>query len=675
MKRHPQIQLGFLLLLLILPFLQHAQSWKVPIDSMQGRFGDIHLSKSNNNDYIIRSSEKIARVDIEGIVKEITDDPIPSARFQNRYMFDDNMYVIQHYNSFGSPTADTMDGHIINEQFEISDSFSIYSSAYLFEFVMYDRDTIHALNYYRSANEMRLETYSLSTGKLIKSVVLGTNRGTNPSRMKMTEDGRIICFNGYIDSEVWSFDRDLNLMWKVPNQLFGGLVRDVASGSNGELFLASYGSNFTDGEGYILANINKDGILLDSTFIQKYTNQDGYEFRIKNIAVQDSTIALSFSGVEFTSELFLVCLNKEFQIINTFNVKDTINRYGFSSNLISNHTGGYLIGYSEDADGDESTFESKAVIYSLDAQCNLVETPTIGGIVFYDKNKNGLKDDTEIGVSGIEMLLLPDSTTQLTDENGMYSFSTTQQESTTIELANLPAQWMTDSSAYTFTIDENTTNLQFDFPLQRVEQEPQVRLQLTSSRPKCDSEMPFWLGLQNIGNQSLTGKLRMELPNSVAPVEATEDLVWSFEDFGRRQFFFRKINLKISEEFLAGDTIRINVVFETATSYEFYLYERVVDCSTANNRRRVSPIYITNDNASHNTIQVYPNPVQSILHINGNIESDFELQLFNQLGQMVKRQSNTFSIDIDGLPNGAYFLKLISPIKNESQVFEVQISH
>ena len=62
----------------------------------------------------------------------------------------------------------------------------------------------------------------------------------------------------------------------------------------------------------------------------------------------------------------------------------------------------------------------------------------------------------------------------------------------------------------------------------------------------------------------------------------------------------------------------------------------------------------------------YPNPVQTTLHIASNTEL-LSAELYNLYGQMVlKIQPNTTSteIDVQGLPNGIYILK----VKNASQV-------
>lgn len=160
----------------------------------------------------------------------------------------------------------------------------------------------------------------------------------------------------------------------------------------------------------------------------------------------------------------------------------------------------------------------------MDAQDDLMIAPKISGIIFHDKNKDGIKDEFEEGIGNIQVLLLPDSTVQLTDRNGAYSFLTTHQDSQTIKMVDLPTKWRTDRINYLFVIDENGSNETYNFPLNAVEQVKQ----LTSSTPICDEQVSFWLSTQNINSRTISGELRMVFPNLVSPVESNSELNWQF---------------------------------------------------------------------------------------------------------------------------------------------------
>lgn len=57
-------------------------------------------------------------------------------------------------------------------------------------------------------------------------------------------------------------------------------------------------------------------------------------------------------------------------------------------------------------------------------------------------------------------------------------------------------------------------------------------------------------------------------------------------------------------------------------------------------------------------ISVYPNPAGSLLHISANGTADFELRLFNSLGQLVYFTQNLSTIDLEGFPKGIYLLNI-----------------
>jgi hypothetical protein len=62
------------------------------------------------------------------------------------------------------------------------------------------------------------------------------------------------------------------------------------------------------------------------------------------------------------------------------------------------------------------------------------------------------------------------------------------------------------------------------------------------------------------------------------------------------------------------------------------------------------------DNLFKNTILVYPNPTNSIIHIS-TIETSTQVFLYNAIGQMIiSKNSNT--MDISTLDKGVYFLKV-----------------
>ncbi len=110
---------------------------------------------------------------------------------------------------------------------------------------------------------------------------------------------------------------------------------------------------------------------------------------------------------------------------------------------------------------------------------------------------------------------------------------------------------------------------------------------------------------------------------------------------------------------------------ETATSQQNYCY-KVVGISaymeSPSNEVCVSWSWDVEENASDNSIAVYPSPTTGQLFINADgLE---QVIIYNLMGQEVMRQStntNSISMEISALPQGTYLLKAITKTDSETQ--------
>src|SRR5690606_37803798 len=70
----------------------------------------------------------------------------------------------------------------------------------------------------------------------------------------------------------------------------------------------------------------------------------------------------------------------------------------------------------------------------------------------------------------------------------------------------------------------------------------------------------------------------------------------------------------------------------------------------------------------HSEINIYPNPVSSVLNISAN-EPIKLVSVYNQLGQEVMASShfeNTLQLDMSGLPSSLYFVEITTDKSRES---------
>ena len=62
------------------------------------------------------------------------------------------------------------------------------------------------------------------------------------------------------------------------------------------------------------------------------------------------------------------------------------------------------------------------------------------------------------------------------------------------------------------------------------------------------------------------------------------------------------------------------------------------------------------ENESHHTSKLYPNPATGTVRIEG--EKSIEVQVYNTLGQLVKTVQNTNEVSLEGMPQGIYLLRV-----------------
>jgi hypothetical protein len=62
------------------------------------------------------------------------------------------------------------------------------------------------------------------------------------------------------------------------------------------------------------------------------------------------------------------------------------------------------------------------------------------------------------------------------------------------------------------------------------------------------------------------------------------------------------------------------------------------------------------ENIKKSTINIYPNPVKSILNI--KTDDKIKIELYDEIGRKVKNLSNSNVINLENLSKGIYYLKI-----------------
>ncbi|HKR07023.1 MAG TPA: T9SS type A sorting domain-containing protein [Bacteroidia bacterium] len=124
----------------------------------------------------------------------------------------------------------------------------------------------------------------------------------------------------------------------------------------------------------------------------------------------------------------------------------------------------------------------------------------ITGTVFYDLNQNGIMDGVDFGMPGQKLRILPDSTIKFTNSNGDYDFRV-DTGSYTVEYLPDPA-WQITSDSATYTVYTDTILIVFsnrDFGAIGTSAIYDLTTSLTSSQPRCTSDVNYWINYTNTG--------------------------------------------------------------------------------------------------------------------------------------------------------------------------------
>lgn len=82
----------------------------------------------------------------------------------------------------------------------------------------------------------------------------------------------------------------------------------------------------------------------------------------------------------------------------------------------------------------------------------------------------------------------------------------------------------------------------------------------------------------------------------------------------------------------------------------------------------------TNDFASANFLKVYPNPSNGVFNLKFDTTVDFQFEVYNLLGQAIKKGSSNSSqhqIDLSGNAEGVYLLKVTDVVSNKTKNFKL----
>ena len=198
---------------------------------------------------------------------------------------------------------------------------------------------------------------------------------------------------------------------------------------------------------------------------------------------------------------------------------------------------------------------------------NIINTPNISGVAFWDKNANGKFDPNESIIKNLPIQLTPSATSTFTGSDGKYRFYVPDGQYQISVQPDECWQLTTDSLTYTVSIAENVS-LNKNFGFQLVPKAQAVQPRLSSGPTRCGFDVPFVLSVHNEGcvpSKGMFGLVRSPLAKylgaSIFPDRVKGDtLLWNYSTLVGTAAQQLRLNFQIAGTDFLGDTIHIKTL-------------------------------------------------------------------------------------------------------------------
>ncbi|MEL7222715.1 MAG: FG-GAP-like repeat-containing protein, partial [Bacteroidota bacterium] len=231
---------------------------------------------------------------------------------------------------------------------------------------------------------------------------------------------------------------------------------------------------------------------------------------------------------------------------------------------------------------------------------NLLFSPQISGYAFYDANQNAVQEATESGLQFNNILLEPNALATYSSINGAYLY--TVEDGEYIVSATTPENWQlsTPNSSYAINIQDTIlADLNFGFyPTVFIDE---VRPTLNSSLTRCDWEVPFWLHYENTGTTTVSGEIKLVLPDNVdlafndAEQIVNDTIIWTINDLAPTLTQTIYLTLQMPDVESQGDLLTFESIArvydenDQVIAEATHTYESILLCAYDPNDKLVEP--------------------------------------------------------------------------------------
>lgn len=149
---------------------------------------------------------------------------------------------------------------------------------------------------------------------------------------------------------------------------------------------------------------------------------------------------------------------------------------------------------------------------------NVTNDPRISGVVFHDENENQILDANEFGILNQSILVEPNANFQYSGLNGNYDLFV-ENGSYSISTLSTP-NWELTTSPDIYSVNFQDSTIQnIDFGFRPTQSISAVQSDISSAPTRCGFQVPFWITYSNIGTETVSGMLALEIDQLATLIE------------------------------------------------------------------------------------------------------------------------------------------------------------
>ena len=202
----------------------------------------------------------------------------------------------------------------------------------------------------------------------------------------------------------------------------------------------------------------------------------------------------------------------------------------------------------------------KPIQYSANGTaCNIYDTEdcnsfAVGGVVFYDTNENGVRDDNEFPVRSAKLDI--DNTTYFTNGTGSYFSFFDEESPIVVKLDDERFRVTTNNEEFTpeviplnASIIENNIGVVFSNPLDKID------LNTTNSPMICGDNAVFTVQIRNSGSTNRSGKIRVHYNHEVSFQNINEAYTFTSDNIDNI------VEIDLGDDIAPYQLVKVNLVF------------------------------------------------------------------------------------------------------------------